>query len=114
MQAATHATGGSPSSSSAPSPSSYTGATDSLLVGGGAYQQQHAVQQPGMQPMQSLMLLEDMLISPRFDTHSPHYRPFPAAQQELLAVDSLDVASKKDQNRSKPRFSTSSLPDVDW
>jgi hypothetical protein len=60
-----------------------------------------------------MLLLEDMLISPRLDSRSPHWRPFPAASPELLAVDA-DVQSNKDQNRSKPRFSSTSLPDVDW
>lgn len=57
-----------------------------------------------------------MLISPRFDTHSPHFRPFlqPAVLQQVDAASETDVASKRDQNRAKPRFSTSSLPDVDW
>lgn len=59
-----------------------------------------------------LAQVEDMLISPRFDTHSPHYRPFP----DLQETDTLetDVCKARDQNRAKPRFSSTSLPDVDW
>lgn len=63
-----------------------------------------------------LAQVEDMLISPRFDTHSPHFRPFlqPADLQQVDVSSETDVASKRDQNRAKPRFSTSSLQDVDW
>lgn len=70
------------------------------------------------QPMgapESLLLLEDMLISPRFDTHSPHFRPFPSfSSGSDVAQQNDDTSGKRDQNRCKPRFSTSSLPDVDW
>jgi hypothetical protein len=60
-----------------------------------------------------LTQVEDMLISPRVDTHSPHWRSFPVAGAEVTLE--TDTCSKRDQNRTKPRFSTSSLPDVmDW
>jgi hypothetical protein len=77
---------------------------------------QHAGALPWGLQSNSLLLaqVEDMLISPRtVDTHSPHYRPFVQAQQNDLPVET-DVCSKRDQSRAKPRFSTSSLPDIDW
>lgn len=70
------------------------------------------------QPLEGLLLLEDMLISPRFDTHSPHFRPFPSFTNQPAgagAQDCDDTCGKRDQSRNKPaRFSTTSLPDVDW
>jgi hypothetical protein len=78
----------------------------------------HGSMQSSMQPMQSLAMLEDMLISPRFDSHSPHWRPFAQfahTEQEQAGPDAqADVRSSRDQTRCKPRFSTSSLPDIDW
>uniref|UniRef100_A0A383W7C2 Uncharacterized protein n=1 Tax=Tetradesmus obliquus TaxID=3088 RepID=A0A383W7C2_TETOB len=53
------------------------------------------------------------LTTPRIlDQYSPHFRPFPAP----LDMPDLpeDTTCNKDQTRRKPRFSTSSLPDIDW
>jgi hypothetical protein len=75
---------------------------------------QHAGALWGLQSNFLLAQVEDMLISPRtVDTHSPHFRPFVQAQQNDVPLES-DVCSKRDQSRAKPRFSTSSLPDIDW
>jgi hypothetical protein len=67
-----------------------------------------------LQPASMLTQVEDMLISPRVDTHSPHWRSFPVAPADEVTLET-DTCSRRDQNRTKPRFSTSSLPDVmDW
>lgn len=65
----------------------------------------------GMQPSFMLSQVEDMLISPRVDTHSPAWRSFPTAPVEEPAYEA-DVCTKRDQNRAKPRASVSSLADV--
>jgi hypothetical protein len=67
------------------------------------------------------LLQVDMMLSPgptsrTLDQASPHFRPFPT--EPALATSELeacDLAGSRDQTRRKPaRFSTTSLPDVDW
>ena len=59
---------------------------------------------------------EDMIVSPR--ASDQRLRTSNTSIQSVDTVDDLDVQGDvnqvKDQSRRKPRFSTSSLPDIDW
>lgn len=58
---------------------------------------------------------EEIIISPRASDQTAHRRRrSPTTTVDYDVVDDSDLTSPKDQNRRKPRFSTSSLPDVDW
>lgn len=66
--------------------------------------------------MPASLLAVESLISPRVhdQSRSPHFRPFPSAPVDDASDVDTDAATTRDQTRRKARFSTSSLPDIDW